>query len=248
VSGLLLAAFAWWEVRVAGKGRQPLLEPRLARTPGYLTGSAVGLAYFTGFTGIWLVLALFFQDGLGYSPLRSGLAVTPFALGAAISAAIAGRLENRFGRWLTLFGLIAVIIGLSLGALVLGHVGGDAAAWAAAGPLLLAGLGGGMVTSPNMTLTLQDVPVSMAGAAGGALQTAQRIGGAIGTALLATVYYQVLTGTGHEPAAISDALLAACATMAIALLIVVTEMVRRRTRHTRDSTPSTGPHTHFLHI
>ena len=139
------------------------------------------------------MLALFFQNGLGYSPLRSGLAVTPFALGVAVSAVIAGRLVRRVGRWLTVSGLTATVVGLTATALVLRHVGGDRAAWAAAGPLLLAGLGGGMVTSPNITLTLEAVPVRMAGAAGGALQTAQRIGAAIGTALLATVFYRVLT-------------------------------------------------------
>jgi hypothetical protein len=58
------------------RGRQPLLDPRLVHTSGYAVGSGIGLVYFIGFTGIWLVLALFFQDGLGYSPLRSGLAVT----------------------------------------------------------------------------------------------------------------------------------------------------------------------------
>jgi hypothetical protein len=116
---------------------------------------------------------------------------------------IAGRLVAQVGRWLTVSGLVVT-------ALVLRHVSGDAAAWATAGPLLAAGLGGGMVTSPNVTLTLESVPVRMAGAAGGALQTAQRIGSAIGTAVLATVFYRVLTGTGHDyPAAISDALLCA---------------------------------------
>jgi EmrB/QacA subfamily drug resistance transporter len=95
---LLLAAFARWEVRTVRRGRQPLLDPRLARTSGYAAGSGIGLVYFMGFTGIWLVFALFFQDGLGYSPLRSGLAVTPFALGAAASAVIAGRLVARVGR------------------------------------------------------------------------------------------------------------------------------------------------------
>ena len=49
----------------------------------------------------------------------------------------------------------------------------------------MAGLGGGMVTLPNMTLTLQHVSVAMAGAAGEAVQTMQRIGGAIGTTALA---------------------------------------------------------------
>lgn len=54
---------------------------------------------------------------------------------------LAGRLVSRVGRWLTVTGLAAT-------ALVLRHVGGDQAAWAAAGPLLLGGLGGGMVTPP----------------------------------------------------------------------------------------------------
>jgi glycerol uptake facilitator-like aquaporin len=86
-----------------------------------------------------------------------------------------------------------------------------------------------MVTSPNMTLTLQDVPVRMAGAAGGALQTAQRIGAAIGTATLATIFYHVLTQTGHDYSiAVSDTLLAACGFMLLALLMALTEATRRR--------------------
>ena len=94
---LLLAAFAGWELRTVRRGRDPLLDPRLARTSGYPAGLGIGLAYFAGFTGVWLVLALFFQDGLGYSPLRSGLAVTPFACGVTVSAVIAGRLVSRVG-------------------------------------------------------------------------------------------------------------------------------------------------------
>src|SRR5919106_598010 len=91
-------------------------------------------------------------------------------------------------------------------ALALGHSPGDRAAWAAADPLLLAGLGRGMVTSPNVTLTLAAVPVPMAGAAGGALQTAQRIGSAIGTAPAGLGLLPVLTASGHDyPKAVSDA-------------------------------------------
>jgi EmrB/QacA subfamily drug resistance transporter len=226
---LLLTAFGWWEVRTARRGRPPLLDPGLARTAGFPSGSAIALVYFTGFTGIWVVLALFFQDGLGYSPLRSGLAVTPFALGSALSAVIAGRAVPRFGRWLTASGLLAAAIGMAATALILRTVGGDSAAWAAAGPLLMAGLGGGMVISPNTTLTLESVPSTIAGAAGGALQTAQRIGSAIGTALLATVYYHVLTG-GDFGAAVSDALLCAAGLMVLALLITIGELIGLRGR------------------
>jgi EmrB/QacA subfamily drug resistance transporter len=228
VAVLLLAAFARREGRTVRRGRQPLLDPRLVRTPGYAAGSAIALVYYVGFTGIGLVFALFFQDGLGYSPLRSGLAVTPFALGVAASAVIAGRLVSRFGRWITVSGLVTTAVGLVGTALVLRHVGGDTASWATAVPLLVAGLGGGMVTSPNITLTLQAVPVEMAGAAGGALQTAQRIGSAIGTAVLAAVFYQVLVRTGGDyPAAVSDALLCAVGVLLLALLMAVAGLVHR---------------------
>jgi EmrB/QacA subfamily drug resistance transporter len=224
LAALLLAMFCWWEVRTVRRGRQPLLDPRLVRTSGYAAGVGVGMVYFMGFTGIWLVLALFLQDGLDYTPLQSGLTVTPFALGAAVSAVIAGRLVSRFGRWLTVCGLTAVVAGLTATALLLRNPGSDTTTWVTIVPLLVAGLGGGMVTSPNMTMTLQNVPVAMAGAAGGAVQTAQRIGAAIGTASLTMIFYSVLLATGHDyPAAVSDTLLAAAGFMVLALLLALAE-------------------------
>jgi EmrB/QacA subfamily drug resistance transporter len=231
VAAVLLTVFARWELRTVRRRREPVLDPRLAHTSGFAAGSIIGMVYFIGFTGIWLVLALFYQDGIGYSPLRSGLAVTPFAIGVAVSAAVAGRLVSRFGRVLTVAGLTATIAGLVTTALLLRHIGGDTAAWATAGPMLVAGLGGGMVTSPNVTLSLQHVPVRMAGAAGGALQTAQRIGGAIGTAVLATIFYRVLTSSAHDyPTAVSDALVSASALMLLALLIAIVDLARHRRR------------------
>ena len=242
VAVLLLAAFGWWEVRTVRRGRQPLLDPGLVRTSGYATGSAIALVYFSGFTGIWLVLALFFQDGLGYSPLHSGLAVTPFALGVAVSAAIAGRLVSRVGRWLTVSGLCMTVAGLVVTALVLRHTSGEVQMWGTVGPLLLAGLGGGMVTSPNMTLTLQHVPVRMGGAAGGALQTAQRIGSAIGTAGLATIFYQILVRTGHDyPTAVSDTLLCASGLMLLALLMALADATRQRRHRLAQPPPVVRP-------
>jgi EmrB/QacA subfamily drug resistance transporter len=226
VGASLLALFSWWETRTAGRGRQPLLDPRLRNTPGYVAGSVIGLVYFIGFTGVWLVLALYLQDGLGYSPLRSGLSVTPFAIGVASSAVIAGRLVPRFGRWLTLCGLTAMVVGLLTTAMLLRHTAAASAQWVMIGPLVVAGVGGGMVTSPNVTLTLENVPVRMAGAAGGALQTVQRIGAAIGTATLATIFYHVLNQTAHDyQAAVSDALLGTCAFMLLSLLIALGEVI-----------------------
>ena len=154
---------------------------------------------------------------------------------------------SRFGRWLTVCGLTAMVVGLIATALVLRHTTGDAAAWAIVGPLFVAGLGGGMVTSPNMTLTLQHVPVGMAGAASGAAQTMQRIGGAIGTAALAMIFYHVLIRTGNDyPVAVSDALLAASGFMLLALLIALAVLTRQqRHRPKRPALPPAGPDTHL---
>lgn len=172
---LVLAAFARWERRVARRDGEPLLDPGLfTEARGYVTGAGLAALYFVGFSGVWLVFALFFQNGLGFSPLRSGLAVTPFAVGSAIAAAVAGRLVERLGRLLTVWGLVAVMAGLGVTTLVLWLAPADRAVWLAAPALLVGGLGSGCVISPNITMTLREVPVRMAGAAGGALQTGHR--------------------------------------------------------------------------
>jgi EmrB/QacA subfamily drug resistance transporter len=247
---LLIAAFLRWEVRTARRRGRPLLDPRLARTPGYAAGATIALAYFMGFTGVWLIFALYFQHGLGYSPLRSGLAVTPFALGLAASAVVAGRLVARLGRWLTVFGVAGVATGLAVAALVLRQVHDPhLAAWAVAGPLLIGGLGAGMVTSPNTTLTLAAVPSRMAGAAGGALQTVQRIGSAMGTALLVSVFYQVLAYSGQDArAAVFGALLSASGLMLAALGLAVWDLVRQGPARALRPAPVARPEHHHHHF
>ena len=227
VGALLVAAFAAWERRVVHRGGNPLLDPRLlTRTSGYASGAALGTVYFLGFSGIWLVLAVFFQTGLGYTPLQSGLAVTPFALGSAIAAVFGGRLIGRLGRRLTVMGLVGVLVGLGAALLVLRVAPPHWTGWAIAPALLVAGLGGGLVVSPNLTLTLRAVPVEMAGSAGGALQTAQRFGAAIGTATLPALYYLVLAAGHGVRAAVLVALGAAAVAMVAALVVAVVEWRR----------------------
>jgi EmrB/QacA subfamily drug resistance transporter len=221
---VLLAVFARWDGRVAARDGQPLLDPRLLTgTRGYASGAALGTVYFVGFSGVWLVFALFLQNGLGYSPLRSGLTVTPFAIGSAVAAVVAGRLVERLGRVLTVCGLVVVLAGLGATALILRGAAADVVAWLAAPALFAGGLGSGCVVSPNFTMTLREVPVRMAGAAGGALQTGQRLGSAVGTAALPGLFYLVLGATGKDyrsavAVAVASALVAMLAALAVAVL------------------------------
>jgi len=183
---LVVYLFVLWEQREARRGGAPLLDVGLfGRAPGYASGIVLGTTYFCGFSGIWLVLALYFQEGLGFSPLESGLAVTPFALGSAVASVTAGRLVAHLGRRVTLFGLTLVLLGFVALAVVVPLGPTSHPALVLLVPLLIAGVGSGATISPNITLTLASVPPRMGGAAGGALQTGQRIGSAVGAAVLA---------------------------------------------------------------
>ncbi|MGW7210870.1 MFS transporter, partial [Streptomyces sp. NPDC054837] len=229
VGAVLLALFTRRQFRLVARDAQPLLDPRLFTTVrGYAVGAGVGTLYFIGFSGVWLVFALFYQGGLDFTPLKSGLAVTPFALGSAAAAVVAGRLVDRFGRLLTVCGLSAVILGMGGAALLLWLVTDDVAPWVAAPALFVAGIGGGFVVSPNITMTLRDVPVRMAGAAGGALQTGQRLGAAVGTAALPGIYYLVLGGTDHYRTALVTALGVALVGMAASLALATADWLRDR--------------------
>ena len=86
-------------------------------------------------------------------------------------------------------------------------------------PLLLAGLGGGGVVSPNFTLSLAEVPPRMGGAAGGALQTGQRIGSSIGAALLMTVYG--VAASSSPGRGLEAALLTSLGVLAVAMVMAV---------------------------
>ncbi|MEV8097255.1 MFS transporter [Kitasatospora sp. NPDC085879] len=184
---LLLAGFAVWERRY-GRRREPLVSMDLFDRRSYAAGTLLSLVYFAGFTSVFFVFTLYLQAGLHYSALAAGLAITPFAVGSAVAAAVGGRLVARRGRRLVAVGLATVLVGLGGASLAAHLTSGDTTGWATAGPLLLAGAGSGLVIAPNQTVTLQEVPVARAGSAGGVLQTAQRIGSAVGIAVVGSVF------------------------------------------------------------
>ncbi|WP_299054329.1 MFS transporter [uncultured Nocardioides sp.] len=229
---ILLATFVWWEHRTVRRGHAPLLDVTLLRqVPGYANGIAVGTIYFTGFTGIFLVLSVYTQESLGLTALMSGLVLTPFAIGSAFSSPLAGRLVSRMHRRITVVALTINISGVVAVALLapLGFGNGWLVVLVLV-PLLVAGLGGGGVVSPNLTLTLSEVPPRMGGAAGGAVQTGQRIGSALGAALLMTIY-QVAVGSGMAGVdALRAALLAAAAILSVALVLAFVDLRAERRR------------------
>ncbi|MFD5559383.1 MFS transporter [Kitasatospora griseola] len=219
-SMLLLAAFAGWEHRYA-RDREPLVHPALFRTRSFTSGSLVSLLYFAGFTAVFFVFTLYLQAGRGYSALYAGLAITPFALASAVASTVGGRIVVRYGRRLIAFGLATVAVGLAFAALAVHLFNGPFVGWATALPLLVAGLGSGLVVSPNQALTLNEVPVARAGSAGGVLQTAQRIGSAAGIATVGATFFGHLHTPADYPGAFQLSLAVVIAFVLLALVAAV---------------------------
>jgi EmrB/QacA subfamily drug resistance transporter len=226
----LLAAFWGWERRQVRHERAPLVDLRLFQLRSFSLGALLSLVYFGGFTTLFFVYTLFLQNGLGYGALAAGLSSMPFAAGSALGAAAGGRLVVRFGRRLVIAGLCTVAAGM-LGAVAAVHwVPGRGVAWAAALPLLVAGIGSGLTISPNTTLTLSLVPVRRGGAAGGVLQTAQRIGSAAGVAVVGSVYFAHLAHHGAPATALQYGLLTSVAIILLALSLAYADLRERRVR------------------
>ncbi|HEV2638223.1 MAG TPA: MFS transporter [Actinocrinis sp.] len=194
IAAVLVGCFVLWERRYARHG-EPVVNPSLFKARSYSLGSVLSLLYFAGFTAIFFIYTLYLQSGLNYSALLAGLAITPFAAGSGVSSAIGGRVVDRFGRPLVLAGLVLVLVGLGATVWAVHVWPGREVGWATALPLLVAGIGSGLVVSPNQALTLSEVPVVRAGSAGAVLQTGQRIGSAVGIAAVGSVFFSAVAST-----------------------------------------------------
>jgi EmrB/QacA subfamily drug resistance transporter len=224
---VILAGFLAWE-RHYSHNRASLVDLSLFQRKSYAYGASIGLAYFAGFTPVFFIFTLFLQNGLHYSPLQAGLAVTPFAVGSAVAAAIGGRIVSRFGRPLVVVGLITVGIGLAGTILAVELVPGRHAGLATALPLLVAGIGSGNVISPNQTLTLNEVPVQGAGSAGAVVQTGQRLGSALGIALVGAVFFDAVSrGHGAWDTAYREGIAVCICFVAVALAAAILDVLRR---------------------
>lgn len=179
-----------WEFRLDRRGGEPVIQiALLSQHRSFGMGQALALLYFGGFTSLFFTISILWQEGLGRSALETGLLVLPFALGSLLTASNSFRFSRRFGRRAVFAGICGMLAGQALMLLVLRLSGSHPGFWSLVGPLLLAGLGNGLVIAPNQDFVLSAVPREQAGTAGGALITAQRLGAAIGIAVVGTALF-----------------------------------------------------------
>jgi EmrB/QacA subfamily drug resistance transporter len=232
------ALFVAAERRITARGGSPLVELRLFETRGFRIGlvSAMTLYFAISF---FFLLGIYLQEGLGLSPLDSGLAFTPIAV-AFVAASLTGpRLADAAREYLPQIGATVAGLGLITTIIAVQETGnGSVSPW-----LILAmvpfGVGMGSAVPALIHLVLRAVPPADAGAASGTMVTAQQIGNALGVAVVGTVFFSQL-GSGTSPGSFGDAFAVALAVQA-AFALTAAVLVSRARQTSAERVPAGVP-------
>jgi EmrB/QacA subfamily drug resistance transporter len=183
VAGLvLIAAFLYWEARVAS---HPLVPFRIFRSRPLSAANGIMVLVGGVFFAMWYFLTYYFQYVLGYGALKAGFAFVPTAIAIIMGAQISSRLIAKVGvRPLLQVGAILATLGFFWLSLIqsnssyLGHV---------LVPSFITAFAMGLLFAPLAMAATSDVDRSDAGLASGVLNTARQVGGSLALAILATV-------------------------------------------------------------
>ena len=194
---VLLGVWVAWELWYGNHGHFPMVNMELFKIRSFSYCTAISALQFLGSSTIFVVLALFLQDGLAVSALTVGILGLPNAIASGFAAVWAGKRALEHGKGLQVFALA-----LMVGSLVISVAGfwatitlGWSVYWLMI-PLVPMGFGAGAMGSANQTQTMRDVPAAHGGTAGGLQQMTQRITTAIGNAVITGVVFSVYAG-GH---------------------------------------------------
>ncbi|WP_207549926.1 MFS transporter [Thermostaphylospora chromogena] len=199
-----LWVFVAWERRLAARGGSPLVDPALFRLRAFSAGNALALAFFAGNAGLFFILTLQLQNGMGYSPLAAGLTFAPLAVAFSAASLLGPRLQARLGHHTLTLGYAINAVGTLALLGTAWAVGTAMTGWILLPALAVIGFGEGLGVSPLFGTVLGGVPAKDAGAAGGVLETATQVGMSLGVTALGLVFFAALGGAA-SPAAYGGA-------------------------------------------
>jgi EmrB/QacA subfamily drug resistance transporter len=179
----LLALFTFWQTRAPS----PLLPPRIVLDRNRGGAYASMLIASAGMFGVFLFLAYYLQQTLAYSPVVTGVAILPVAGGIAVAANLSTIvLMPRVGPK----PLVAAGMLIAAGAMTWFAQLGPHTAYAdgVLGPIILTGIGLGLVIAPSINTGTFGVAPQDAGVASATVTVGQQLGGSVGTSLLNTIF------------------------------------------------------------
>jgi EmrB/QacA subfamily drug resistance transporter len=213
----LIGVFVAVERRVADRGGDPLLNLRVLRAPGIVSGLLTLSAAMITYGGFLFCLALHLQSGLGESALRAGLTFAPAALTFGLGGMYWSRLPTRVHHLLTPIGFLIAAGGYA--SLALNLRGGTDGGTRTYVVMLVTGVGYGLAFSPLLQHALVKVPMTEAADASGLLTTTLQLSQVIGIAAFGTLYFTLVNHPATHPSA--HAFATTIAWLAVLMLIGV---------------------------
>ncbi len=186
----VFAALVTYERRKTARDGSPLIELSLFRVKSFAAGIAVQTVFGIALGIFFLVWMLYLQTGLGWSPLRAGLTGVPFSIAVSMAAGLSvQKLVPRFGRKVLQAGALAMAAGVLLYLWESERYGLGITSWQMALPLVVMGVGMGLIVAPLTDAILSEVPREHSGSASGLINTVQQMGYALGLGLVSVVFF-----------------------------------------------------------
>jgi len=160
----------------------PLVDMNLFKARNFSIGSFAAAVLSFSMMGSFFLLPLFLQSIMGFTAIKTGQVLLPFAITIMIMAPIAGRLADKFGGKYLISAGMAI---MAIGGFYIGHFRLDTQINELILPFIIMGLGMGMSMSPLTNITLLETPEDEIGGASGVISTARQIGSVMGIAILA---------------------------------------------------------------
>ncbi|MFF7778621.1 MFS transporter [Streptomyces tanashiensis] len=187
---LVFGALVAYEKYKTKKDGSPLVELSLFKVKSFAAGIAVQLTFGVVLGIFFLVWTLYMQIGLGWTPLHAGLTGVPFSIAVSVAAGMSvQKLVPRFGRKVLQAGALTMIAGILLYLFEAGRYGTGIHSWQMIAPLVIMGLGMGLIVAPLTDAVLSDVPKEHAGSASGLINTTGQMGNALGLGLVSVVFF-----------------------------------------------------------
>ncbi|MGN9793543.1 MFS transporter [Streptomyces sp. OZ13] len=187
---LVFAAFIAYEKYKTRKDGSPLVELSLFKVKSFAAGIAVQLTFGIVMGIFFLVWTLYMQTGLDWSPLKAGLTGVPFSIAVSAAAGMSVQLlVPRFGRKVLQAGAATMAIGLLLYIWEADRYGMAVQPWQMILPLVVMGVGMGLIVAPLTDAVLSEVPREHAGSASGLINTTGQMGTALGLGLVSLVFF-----------------------------------------------------------
>jgi EmrB/QacA subfamily drug resistance transporter len=236
----LVAAFALHALRT----REPLLDLRLYRRSTFSSASLAMFCLGAALFGGMILLPLYWQEIRHESVVVTGLLTGPQGIGAALAMPIAGKLTDRVGGGpLALFGVIVCAIGT----IPFGLIGAHTSIVWLSFAMVVRGIGIGFGFMPAMAAAFAALERSELAHATPQLNVLQRVGGSIGTAVLAVVLQRALVGAhtlSGAAAGYGTAFWWSTGMTAVAIVpAIILTRAERAARATRGAAAETSPET-----